>query len=212
MANFNRPLRKDAAGRRAGYTAPAAPAGGQSTAAGSGSARDGKRLRPLPAEAMWTRQSIGDIKVGEICTPRGCSRGLRGEEELDQNPAMLSIVPSRVSGPLRPLSGRVTAAHGRRDPPTPRNIKAGRPLGSGLFAGAKHESGTCLKLQRASNEKHFAAGFPSTRSPSRRSGCWVADVGTHPCAPATAGGGTSQAIPRWRKSIEGLRAISSAFF
>lgn len=36
MANFNRPLRKDAGGSRAGYMAPAAPAREQQTAASSG--------------------------------------------------------------------------------------------------------------------------------------------------------------------------------
>lgn len=104
------------------------------------------------------------------------------------------------------------AVHGCGNPPAPQNIKAGQPLASSLFTGAEQESGTCLKLQRASNEKHCADGFPGTHSPSRWSSCWVADVGTHPCAPATAVEGMSQAIPRWRKSTKRLRAISSAFF
>lgn len=81
MANFNRPLPKAAGGGGDGYVAPAAA--GSSRGAGSS---------PLPAGVMRTRQSISEVKAGRICTPHRCIPGSWGEEELDENPAMLFVV------------------------------------------------------------------------------------------------------------------------
>lgn len=61
-----------------------------------------------------------------------------GGEELRSDPSAFPIV---FPGSLQPLSGT--------------------EAGSGLSAGADHEPGTCLELQRARNENHPAEGFPA---------------------------------------------------
>lgn len=60
---------------------------------------------PLPANVMWTCQSTSEIKVGWICTPHRRIHGLWGEEELDQNLAMLSVIPPGCPVPSGPSPG-----------------------------------------------------------------------------------------------------------
>lgn len=93
MANFNRLLRKDAGGGREGYMVLAATAGEQRTAA---SLRQHREQRAAWSSSACERDvdvsNTSDIKVGWICTPCCCIPGLRGEEELDQNPSTFSVV------------------------------------------------------------------------------------------------------------------------
>ena len=111
MANSNRPLRKDAGGSRARYA-------GAAMAASSGQRPGWQELGPpLPTDVIWTCQSTSDIKAGWVCMPCWYINGLWGEEELDEDPAMLSVISPGCPVPSSP--GRVTVARGRRDPPAP---------------------------------------------------------------------------------------------
>lgn len=145
-------------------------------------------------------------KQGGFAHPTGASLvcGVR-RSWTEIQPCFLLSFPCNQS--LLSPSQESDTAHGCRDPPVSQNIKARRLLRSGLFAGAEHESGTCLRLQRLSNEKCFCQLISRHAQPFLLVQLLVADVGTCPCAPAM-----SSAIPRWRKPTERLHAISSAFF
>lgn len=93
MVNFNRPLRKDAGGGREGYTVPAAAAREQRMAASLGQHREQRAAWSSSAcQRDVDVSNTSDIKVGWIWTPCCCIPGLRGEEELDQNPSAFSVV------------------------------------------------------------------------------------------------------------------------
>lgn len=162
---------------------------------------------------MCTCQSIGDRKAGWLCPPHQCSPGLRGEEELTQNPVAFSVAAPGCSCALQPSS---PSPGGWQQPVALVKLPHHRTSQLGACLGQVYLQVPNMNLAHAENFKGrvmksvLPMGFQAhALFPAGPAAGW--QMWGHMPVPWQ-WQERAQAVPRRRKSIKNLHVISSTFF